>query len=67
MEFECLDRRRVRKNAGSKGSYKYVCLLSVDEEAPIDMTDFGGVTVCGKRGGKSFEKAQRPLSDGLCP
>ena len=66
MEFECLSRKRVRK-PGRKGGYRYECLLSVDSEAPIDMTDLGGVTVCGKRGGKSFAKAQRPLSDGLCP
>ena len=31
------------------------------------MTDFGGVTICGKRGGKSFAEVNRPQSDGSCP
>ena len=30
------------------------------------MTNLGSVTICGKRGGKSFATASRPVLDGTC-
>ena len=44
-----------------------VCRLSIAEVNPISQTDFGGKSICGVRGGKSFSEVLRPNLQNECP
>ena len=56
------------RRVNNVGTVYYTCVGgSSPVEAPITMTDLGGATICGKRGGLSFLDAQRPQIDGSCP
>ena len=49
------------RRVNNVGTVYYTCVGgSSPVEAPITMTDLGGATICGKRGGLSFLDAQRP-------
>jgi len=46
--------------------YKYGC-KKIPQLESVFLTDLGGFTICGKRGGKSFLESYRPKADGRCP
>ena len=60
IDYKCLKRNK-------KKGKRRECLESIAKQPSITMTDLGGVTICGKRGGRPFTKALRPTTNGACP
>ena len=48
MEEKCLRWEKIGKTGRRR------CVSKRSGEPPIMMTDFGGVSICGRRGGNSF-------------
>ena len=55
----CLNYTRKGKNKS--------CSKKIERERSIEMTNLGGATICGKRGGKPFTEVARPTKEGSCP